>query len=222
MGSQSGADWRNCGPCIFSKMMNFILFTVFGLAYSSPLQNQQHQHGHPPGVTEPGNDCKKFTGFHESLLKAGSSLDLNYKPIYECTIPTVEVLKKCVRGLHVNAQCVDHMYKKLTEEGSVLQHWKFQRRKRTRLPASHIGGSPACYHNFHDNFNHYLNYNFSNHFHDNFSHDFNDNKYYHNYNHYHHNYNHYHNFHHNSTSSQAQKEKVDVADFFKLIYVELY
>merc|ERR1712227_28647 len=28
-----------------------------------------------------------------------------------------EVLKKCVRGLHVNAQCVDHMYKKLTEEG---------------------------------------------------------------------------------------------------------
>merc|ERR1712227_748269 len=31
--------------------------------------------------------------------------------------PTVEVLKKCVRGLHVNAQCVDHMYKKLSEEG---------------------------------------------------------------------------------------------------------
>merc|ERR1712112_725775 len=106
--------------------------------------------------------------------------------------------------------------------------------------ASHIGGSPACYHNFnhyfnynsyhhfHDNFNHYFNYNFYHHFHDNFYHHFNDNKYYHNYNHYHndyhHNYNHYHNyhhnFHHNSTSSQAQKEKVDVSDFFELIYAE--
>merc|ERR1712112_370866 len=115
----------------------------------------------------------------------------------------------------------------------------FQRRKRTRIPDSHIGGPHACYyyyfhdnfnhylnyniyHHFHDNFNHYLNYNFYHHFHDNFYHNFHDNKYYHNYNHHDYDNNNHDNFHHNSTSIQAKKEKVDVADFFELIYVELY
>merc|ERR1712126_570833 len=98
--------------------LKFFLLTLVGLTFSSPLQNQ-HGHGHPPGVTEPG-DCRKFSRFHESLLRAGYSFDdtcKHNKPIYECTIPVVEVLKKCVRGLHVNVQCVDHMFKKLYEEG---------------------------------------------------------------------------------------------------------
>merc|ERR1712083_804825 len=98
--------------------LKFFLLTLVGLTYSSPPQNQ-HGHGHPPGVTEPGDDCRKFSRFHESLLKAGYSFGetcKHNKPIYECTIPTVEVLKKCVRGLHVNVQCMDHMFKKLYDE----------------------------------------------------------------------------------------------------------
>merc|ERR1712025_396392 len=97
---------------------------------------------------------------------------------------------------------------------------------------SHIGGPHACYYYyFHDNLNHYLNYNFNHYLHDNFYHHFNhyfhDNKYYHHYDNYNNdhydNYNNDHdNFHHNSTFSKAQKEKVDVSIFSELIYVELY
>ena len=109
--------------------LNFFLLTLFGLTWSSPIQP-------PSGITEPGdNCCSKFTRFHESLLKAGASNDQPcidaqpvckyiYKPMYlcnaylilfisldECTIPTVEVLKTCVRGLNVVPDCVDQVSK---------------------------------------------------------------------------------------------------------------
>ena len=63
-----------------SAVMMIFFASLFGMGFSSPLQ-QQHQslNGHPPG-----NDCKKYTGFHESLLKSSSSLDqscLYSKPI---------------------------------------------------------------------------------------------------------------------------------------------
>ena len=115
-------------PIIMSKL-NFFLLTLFGLTWSSPIQP-------PSGITELGdNCCSKFTRFHESLLKAGASNDQPcidaqpvckyiYKPMYlcnayliffisldECTIPTVEVLKTCVRGLNVVPDCVEQVSK---------------------------------------------------------------------------------------------------------------
>ena len=55
-------------PIIMIKL-NFFLFTLFGLIWSTPIQP-------PSGITEPGdNCCSKFTRFHESLLKAGASND---------------------------------------------------------------------------------------------------------------------------------------------------
>merc|ERR1712227_420449 len=107
-----------------SAVMMIFFSTLFGLGFSSPLQ-QQHQSldGHPTAslAVEPGNGCKMYTGFHESLLKSSSSFDqncLDFKPIYECTIPTVKVLKNCVRGLAVNKECVYHMFKKMNEDGN--------------------------------------------------------------------------------------------------------
>ena len=95
-------------------LMILLLANIWGLSFSSPhLYGKYHQEGHPPGVTEPGDDCRKFTRFHESVLKAGASFDqtcVETSPIYECTTPTANVLKKCVRGLNVNAWCVDQMY----------------------------------------------------------------------------------------------------------------
>ena len=115
-------------PIIMIKL-NFFLLTLFGLIWSTPIQP-------PSGITEPGdNCCSKFTRFHESLLKAGASNDqpcIDAQPICkyicipmylcnayliffisldECTIPTVEVLKKCVRGLNVVPDCVDQVSK---------------------------------------------------------------------------------------------------------------
>ena len=110
-----------------------LLANICGLYFSpTHLYGKYHQEGHPPEVTEPGEDCRKFTRFHESLRKAGSSFDqtcVDTSPICkyylllfkerhlildfvsdECMIPTAEVLKKCVRGVHVNALCVDQMY----------------------------------------------------------------------------------------------------------------
>ena len=59
-------------------MIFLILLVVnfFVLSFSSPhLYGKYNQHGHPHGVTEPGDDCRKFTRFHESFLKAGASFD---------------------------------------------------------------------------------------------------------------------------------------------------
>ena len=57
-------------------LMILLLANICGLSFSSPhLYGKYHQEGHPPGVTEPGEDCRKFTRFHESVLKAGASFD---------------------------------------------------------------------------------------------------------------------------------------------------
>ena len=57
-------------------LMILLLANISGLSFSpTHLYGKYHQEGHPPEVTEPGEDCRKFTRFHESLRKAGSSFD---------------------------------------------------------------------------------------------------------------------------------------------------
>ena len=57
-------------------LMILLLANISGLSFSpTHLYGKHHQHGHPPEVTEAGEDCRKFTRFHESLLEAGASFD---------------------------------------------------------------------------------------------------------------------------------------------------
>ena len=57
-------------------LMILLLANICGLSFSSPhLYGKYHQEGHPPGVSEPGDDCWKFTRFHESVRKAGATFE---------------------------------------------------------------------------------------------------------------------------------------------------
>merc|ERR1712025_1468753 len=89
-----------------------------------------------------------------------------------------------------------------TCEGSVLQHWKFQRRKRNWILGtldSFVGGNQANY-----NYRRHFYYDYYNHHHNN---------------HYNHNYYH---INYNCTSRKAQKKKVDLAIFLEFIYLEIH
>ena len=57
-------------------LMILLLVNIYGLSFSpTHLYGKYHQEGHPPEVTEPGDDCRKFTRFHESVMKAVASFD---------------------------------------------------------------------------------------------------------------------------------------------------
>merc|ERR1719282_2321658 len=66
------------------------------------------------------SDCAKIKSFHTSLMSAFDDTQCTFPSVranYECTVPAIEVLEKCIHGLKVGKECVMKIYKTLEDKG---------------------------------------------------------------------------------------------------------
>ena len=96
---------------IISSILQLSVFIQKGT--SKPKPPVVVEHSHSTEVNGGGlNDCVKMTAFHDSLLAAVDDTKclFEFNANYECTIPVIEVVVNCIKGLKVNKQCVRNIH----------------------------------------------------------------------------------------------------------------
>ena len=103
---------------IISSILQLSVFIQKGTSKPKPPVVVEHLHS--TEVNGGGlNDCVKMTAFHDSLLSAVDDTKclFEFNANYECTIPVIEVVVNCIKGLKVNKQCVRNIHEILENKG---------------------------------------------------------------------------------------------------------